>query len=208
MASAVAKPSILISRLLPEEALAQARSRAAVDVHEADKPLERSELLARLRGREGLVCLITDTIDSSVFESCPGLKVVSNVAVGFNNIDVAAATKRGVVVTNTPDVLTETTADFAWTLLMATARRVVEADRYVRDGKFTQWEFMLLLGGDVHGKTLGIIGFGRIGRAMARRALGFGMRVLYQDAVAADPATEQELPAARPDIATLLKESD
>src|SRR6266536_488457 len=208
MASAVAKPSILISRLLPEEALAQARSRAAVDVHEADKPLERSELLARLRGRQGLVCLITDTIDVPLLDACPGLKVVSNVAVGFNNIDVAAATKRGVVVTNTPDVLTETTADFAWTLLMATARRLVEADRYVRDGKFTQWEYMVLLGGDVHDKTLGIIGFGRIGRAMARRALGFNMRVLYQDAVAADPATERELGATRTDTATLLRDSD
>jgi glyoxylate reductase len=134
--------------------------------------------------------------------------VVANVAVGFNNIDVAEATKRGVVVTNTPDVLTETTADFAWTLLMATARRVVEADRYVREGKFTQWKFMLLLGGDIHGKTLGIIGFGRIGRAMARRARGFDMRVLYQDAVAADPATERELRATRTDTATLLRESD
>jgi len=134
--------------------------------------------------------------------------VVSNVAVGFNNIDVAAATQRGVVVTNTPDVLTETTADFAWTLLMATARRLVEADRYVREGKFTQWEFMLLLGGDIHGKALGIVGFGRIGRAMARRALGFNMRVLYQDAVAADAATEKELRATRVDTATLLRESD
>jgi glyoxylate reductase len=208
MASAGTKPSILISRLLPEEALAQARSRAAVDIHEADKPLERSELIARLRGRQGLVCLITDTIDVPLLDACPGLKVVSNVAVGFNNIDVAAATQRGVVVTNTPDVLTETTADFAWTLLMATARRVVEADRYVREGKFTQWEYMLLLGGDIHGKTLGIVGFGRIGRAMARRALGFNMRVLYQDAVAADAATEKELRATRVDIATLLRESD
>jgi glyoxylate reductase len=208
MASAGAKPSILISRLLPEEALAQARRRAAVDVHEADKPLERSELIARLRGRQGLVCLITDTIDVPLLDACPGLKVVANVAVGFNNIDVAAATQRGVVVTNTPDVLTETTADFAWTLLMATARRVVEADRYVREGKFTQWEFMLLLGGDIHGKTLGIVGFGRIGRAMARRALGFNMRVLYQDAVAADAATEKELRATRVDTATLLRESD
>jgi len=179
-----------------------------VDVHEGDHPLGRVELIARLKGRQGLVCLITDVIDAPLLASCPDLKVVSNVAVGFNNIDVAAATMRGVVVTNTPDVLTETTADFAWTLLMATARRVVEADRYVRDGKFTQWEFMLLLGGDVHGKTLGIIGFGRIGRAMARRARGFDMRVLYQDAVAADPATERELRATRTDTATLLRESD
>jgi glyoxylate reductase len=179
-----------------------------VDLHEADMPLGRTELIARLNGRQGLVCLITDAIDAPLLAACPDLKVVANVAVGFNNIDVAEATKRGVVVTNTPDVLTETTADFAWTLLMAAARRVVEADRYVREGKFTQWEFMLLLGGDIHGKTLGIIGFGRIGRAMARRARGFDMRVLYQDAVAADPATERELRATRTDTATLLRESD
>src|SRR5215467_7272390 len=177
MASAGAKPSIFISRLLPAEALAQARHRAAVDVHEADKPLERSELVARLRDRQGLVCLITDTIDVPLLEACPGLKVVSNVAVGYNNIDVAAATRGGIVVTNTPDVLTETTADFAWALLMATARRVVEADRYV------------------HAKTLGVVGFGRIVRAVARRARGFNMRILYQDAVAADPAAERELGA-------------
>ena len=179
-----------------------------VDLHEADQPMGPAELIARLKGRQGLVCLITDTIDAPLLAACPDLKVVSNVAVGFNNIDVAAATSRGVVVTNTPDVLTETTADFAWTLLMATARRVVEADRYVREGKFTQWEYMVLLGGDVHGKTLGIIGFGRIGRAIARRALGFNMRVLYQDAIAANPATERELRATRTDTATLLRESD
>ena len=208
MASPTPKPSILISRILPEEAVARARSRAVVDLHEADKPLGRTELIARLKGRQGLICLITDAIDAPLLAACPDLKVVANVAVGFNNIDVAEATKRGVVITNTPDVLTETTADFAWTLLMATARRVVEADRYVREGKFTQWEFMLLLGGDIHGKTLGIIGFGRIGRAMARRARGFDMRVLYQDAVAADPATERELRATRTDTATLLRESD
>ncbi len=179
-----------------------------MDLHAGDKPLSKTELMKRLKGRQGLVCLITDAIDATVLESSPDLKVVSNVAVGFNNIDVAAATKRGVVVTNTPDVLTETTADFAWTLLMATARRLVEADRYVRDGKFTQWEYMVLLGGDIFGKTLGIIGFGRIGRAMARRALGFNMRVLYQDAVAASAATERELRATRTDTATLLRDSD
>jgi glyoxylate reductase len=208
MPSGAARPGILISRALPDDAIARCRSRADVDLHAGDKPLTKTELIARLKGRQGLVCLITDTIDGAVLESCPDLKVVSNVAVGFNNIDVAAATKRGVVVTNTPDVLTETTADFAWTLLMATARRLTEADRYVREGKFTQWEYMVLLGGDIFGKTLGIIGFGRIGRAMARRALGFNMRVLYQDAVPADADTERELRATRTDTATLLREAD
>jgi glyoxylate reductase len=134
--------------------------------------------------------------------------VVSNVAVGFNNIDVAAATRRGVVVTNTPDVLTETTADFTWALLMATARRLVEADRYVRDGRFSQWELMVLLGGDVHGKTLGVVGFGRIGRAVARRALGFQMRVLYHDATPAGSVADTELRASATDLDTLLRASD
>ena len=208
MADVGRKPAILISRLLPEEAIAAARVRADVDVNGGERPLTKPELIARLRGRQGLVCLITDAVDASVLAASPDLRVVANVAVGYNNIDVAAATRAGVVVTNTPDVLTETTADFAWTLLMATARRLVEGDRYVREGKFTQWEYMVLLGGDIHGKTLGVVGFGRIGRAVARRALGFGMRVLYQDAVAASPAHEAELKATRVDLATLLRESD
>jgi glyoxylate reductase len=208
MGASSGRPSMLISRSLPADAVTRARARADVDVNEADAPLPRNELIRRLQGRQGLVCMISEAVDEELLASCPDLKVASNVAVGFNNIDVAAATRHGVVVTNTPDVLTETTADFAWTLLMAISRRVVEADRYVREGKFDQWKNMLLLGGDIHGKTLGIVGFGRIGRAMAKRAQGFGMRVLYQDAVAADPATERELRASRTDIATLLKESD
>jgi len=208
MSASSGRPSMLISRSLPADAVARARARADVDVNEADAPLPRNELIRRLQGRQGLVCMISEAVDEELLASCPDLKVASNVAVGFNNIDVAAATRHGVVVTNTPDVLTETTADFAWTLLMAISRRVVEADRYVREGKFDQWKNMLLLGGDIHGKTLGIVGFGRIGRAMAKRAQGFGMRVLYQDAVPADPAIERELRASRTDIATLLKESD
>src|SRR5499433_1690422 len=208
MATQASRPSILISRSLPPQAVARARTRADVDFNDVDAPLPRAELLSRLHRRQGLVCVITDTIDEELLAACPELKVAANVAVGFNNIDVAAATRRGVVITNTPDVLTETTADFAWSLLMAAARRVVEADRYVRDGRFTHWENMLLHGGDIHGKTLGVVGFGRIGRAMARRARGFGMRVLYQDAVAADAATERDLAATRTDLATLLRESD
>ena len=208
MTDGSARPSVLISRILPDEAIERARSRAQVDVHTGQSPLPKAELIARLKGRQGLVCLITDQVDDQVLGACPELRVVANVAVGFNNVDIAAATRRGVVVTNTPDVLTDTTADFAWALLMATARRMVEADRYVRDGQFKQWEYMVFLGGDVHGKTLGIVGFGRIGRAVARRALGFGMRVLYQDAAPADAATERELHAERVDLPTLLRESD
>ncbi len=202
------KPTILISRILPEQALDMARAKAEVDYFAHDRPMPRAELLTRLKGRQGLICVISEVINEELLAACPELRVVSNVAVGYNNVDVAAATRRGVVITNTPDVLTDTTADFAWTLLMSAARRLAEADRFVRDGKWKQWEMMLLLGGDVHGKTLGIVGFGRIGRAMARRALGFNMRVLYQDAVAADAAAERELRATRVDLPTLLRESD
>jgi glyoxylate reductase len=208
MAIGPGKPAVLISRLLPEAAIRLAQSRAEVDAYDRDAPMPRGELLGRLAGKQGLICVISEVVDEALLAARPGLRVVSNVAVGYNNVDVAACTRRGVVVTNTPDVLTDTTADFAWTLLMATARRLVEADRYTREGRFRQWEYMLLLGGDVHGKTLGVVGFGRIGRAMARRALGFGMRVLYQDAIAADPAVERELNATRTDLATLLRESD
>ena len=208
MPSQPAKPAVLISRLLPRLAVDLARSRAEIDAYAVDGAMPRGELLARLAGKGGLICVISEAIDQALLDACPDLRVVSNVAVGFNNVDVAACTRRGVVVTNTPDVLTDTTADFAWALLMATARRVVEADRYLRDGRFQKWEYMTLLGADVHGKTLGVVGFGRIGRAVARRAQGFGMRVLYQDAVAADAATERKLHATRADLASLLRESD
>jgi glyoxylate reductase len=199
--------SVLISRGLSPEALPLIPKDVTVDLNGHEHPLSPKELLARLRGKQGLICQITDAIDDEVLSS-PGLEVVSNVAVGYNNIDLAAAKRRGVVVTNTPDVLTETTADFAWALLMAAARRVVEADRYTRSGEWKAWKWDLLWGADVHGKTLGIIGFGRIGRAVARRALGFGMRVLYYDAVRTSPENERELKAAFVDKDTLLRESD
>jgi len=208
MSDASGRPAVLISYPLPDEAVRLARARAQVDLHTGSDPLSREELVTRLRGRQGLICLITDVVDDGLLAACPDLRVVANVAVGFNNVDVAAATRRGVVITNTPDVLTDTTADFAWALLMATARRVLEGDRHVREGRWKQWEFTLLLGADIHGKTLGVVGFGRIGRAVARRALGFNMRVLYQDAAPADPATERELRASRVDLPTLLREAD
>ena len=200
--------SLLVSNVLPAEALALIPKEISVDYHDSKEVLPRPELIARLRGKDGLICHIVSTIDDEVLAAAPTVKVVANVAVGYNNIDVDAARRRGVVVTNTPDVLTETTADFAWALLMATARRVVEADRFVRSGQWDRWLWDLLWGADVYGKTLGVVGFGRIGRAVARRALGFNMRVLYQDAVQADAAAERDLRAARVELETLLRESD
>ena len=200
--------SVFISNVLPQAARDLIPKDVSVDYNETDTPLPKTELMTRLRGKDGLICQIVTTVDDEVLAQAPSLRVVANVAVGYNNIDVASARRRGVVVTNTPDVLTETTADFAWALLMAAARRVVEADHFARSGRWTRWQWDLLWGADVHEKTLGIIGFGRIGRAVARRALGFDMRVLYHDGVRADAATERELRAAPTDLATLLRESD
>jgi glyoxylate reductase len=199
---------VLISRPLPDEALTRIPAAITVDHHRGDHSLTRDELVTRLKGVHGLISQITDTIDDALLAAAPDLKVVANVAVGYNNIDVAAARRRGIVVTHTPDVLTETTADFTWALLMAAARRVVEGDQYARSGQWRQWDFNLLWGHDVHGKTLGVVGFGRIGRAVARRGLGFGMRVHYQDAVPVPAATEQELRATRVPLETLLREAD
>ncbi|MGH7323263.1 MAG: 2-hydroxyacid dehydrogenase [Candidatus Rokuibacteriota bacterium] len=199
---------ILISNILPEESRRLIPRGVEVDYNPADEPLAKADLLRRLRGADGLICHIISAIDDEVLGASPTLKVVSNVAVGYNNIDVGAARRRGIVVTNTPDVLTETTADFAWALLMAAARRVVEADQYARSGQWRAWKWDLLWGGDVYGKTLGILGFGRIGRAVARRAGGFGMRILYHDAQRPDPTVERDLRATYADRDMLLRESD
>ena len=200
--------SLLVSNVLPDEALRLIPREISVDYNGTQTALPKTELMARLRGKDGLICHIISAIDDEVLAAAPTVKVIANVAVGYNNIDIAAARRRGVVVTNTPDVLTETTADFAWALLMATARRVVEADRFARSGQWHRWQWDLLWGADVYGKTLGIMGFGRIGRAVARRALGFNMRVVYQDAVAADAAVERELRASRMDLEGVLREAD
>jgi glyoxylate reductase len=200
--------SILISNVLPEEARALIPGDVEVDFNDTDTPLSKADLMRRLRGKDGLICHIISAVDDDVLGAAPGLKVVSNVAVGFNNIDVVAARRRSIVVTNTPDVLTETTADFAWALLMAAARRVVEADTFARSGQWQRWQWDLLWGQDVYGKTLGILGFGRIGRAVARRARGFNMRVLYHDTVRCEPSMEREVGAAYADPETVLRESD
>src|SRR6059036_2104440 len=200
--------SVFISSTLPREAVGLIPGDFTLDYNNSEVPLSKAELVSRLKGKDGLICHIISTIDEEVLASAPTLKVVANVAVGYNNIDVAAARRRGVIVTNTPDVLTETTADFAWTMLMAAARRVVEADHYARSGEWKSWKWDLLWGADVYGKTLGVLGFGRIGRAVARRASGFSMRILYHDAVRAEASAERELSATFAPKETLLAEAD
>lgn len=162
-----------------------------------------------MAGVDGLLALLTDRVDGELLDRAgPQLKVVSNYAVGFDNVDVAVCTARGIPVGNTPGVLTDTTADLAWALIMASARRITEGDRYVRAGRWRTWGPLLLLGSDVHGSTIGIVGFGRIGQAVARRATGFGMRILYHDLARAPEDVERELGARFVDLDELLRESD
>jgi len=168
----------------------------------------REEVLRRVKDKEGLICLLTEKINDELLRAAPKLRIAANVAVGFDNIDVAACTKRGVVATNTPGVLDETTADFAWTLLMAVARRLGEGEALARSGNWKGWDLDQLVGTDVWGKTLGIVGFGRIGRAVARRASGFQMKVVYTDAVHATSEMEKELKAEFREMNALLAESD
>jgi len=168
----------------------------------------REEVLRRAKDKDGLVCLLTEKINEELLRNAPKLRIAANVAVGFDNIDVAACTKRGVVATNTPGVLDETTADFAWTLLMAVARRLGEGEALARSGKWTNWDLDQLVGADVWGKTLGIVGFGRIGRAVARRSSGFQMKVIYTDAVRAAEEVKKELKAEFRELNALLAESD
>src|SRR5438445_8761377 len=182
----------------------------ACDVEYWAKPERppREEVLQRVKDKDGLICLLTEKINEELLGAAPKLRIAANVAVGFDNIDVGACTKRGVAATNTPGVLDETTADFAWTLMMAVARRLAEAEALARSGKWKHWDLDQLVGTDVWGKTLGIVGFGRIGRAMARRASGFQMKVIYTDAVRAAEDVEKELKAEFREMNTLLAEAD
>jgi len=203
------KPRVFVARVLPDEGLAPVREACEVDLWTDELPPPRDELLRRVAGVDGLLSLLTDRVDDELLDAAgPQLKVVSNFAVGFDNIDVPALTRRGIPAGNTPGVLTETTADLAFALLMAAARRIPESVDYVRDGKWRTWGPMLLMGVDVHGATLGIVGFGRIGREMARRGRGFGMRNLYHDVSPATPEDEAELGATRVEMEELLRESD
>lgn len=202
--------TLLITRKISDAAMALiAENDIAYKLNEADVAWSPEELAAQLREATAVICLLTDKITADLMDAAPKLKLIANVAVGYDNIDVAAATERGILVTNTPDVLTETTADLAFALLLAIARRIVEGDKFMRAGKLKSFElFPSLMGVDVFGKTLGIVGMGRIGTAVARRgALGFGMKVLYT-ANSPKPEAEAELGAIKVDFATLLQESD
>ncbi len=175
------KPKILVTREVFDETLAYLAEHCEVESNQSDQPFDPATLAQRLKDKDGVVCCLTDRIDDALLAACPRLKVVANIAVGYNNIDVPACTARGVMATNTPGVLDESTADLAWTLILATARRLTEAEAYIRDGKWQGWHLKQMLGVDVHHATLGVIGMGRIGQQIVRRAAGFKMRVLYHN---------------------------
>jgi glyoxylate reductase len=202
------KPRVFVSRVIPDAGLSLLRQHTDADVWPHDRAPTREELVHGCRDADALVCLLTEKVDAEVLAAAPRLKIVANVAVGFDNLDVAAGTKAGVVMTNTPGVLDDTTADLAFSLLLCTARRLAEGDRLTRTGTWAGWGIMQLLGHDVHHATLGIVGFGRIGRGVARRAMGFDMTVLYADEYPAPPEVEKELHVTRVPMDELLARSD
>lgn len=199
---------LVTKRVFPEAVEFLRRQGFDVDYNGTDRVLDREELIRRARGCAAVVSQLTDRLSEEVIAELEGVRIIANVAVGYDNIDVAAATARSIAVANTPGVLTETTADFAFALLMAAARRVAEAHAFVHSGRWSTWIIDLLAGQDIHGATLGIFGLGRIGAAVARRGRGFGMRILYCDDRAAPPELERELDARRVSREELLRESD
>lgn len=202
------KKKVFVTRQLPEASLEKLMEQFDVAVNSEDRVLTREELLKGVAGMDAVLCLLTDTIDAEVLEAAgPQCRIFANYAVGYNNIDVAAATKRGIIVTNTPDVLNDATADLAWALLFSVSRRVVESDRFARTGRFKGWGPMLLLGRDITGKKLGIVGAGRIGYNFAKKARGFDMEILYTS-TKPSAIMEKELGARYVDKETLLRESD
>ena len=203
------RPNVLVTRPIMDEPLARLQERCDVTVHENDFGIPREELLQVVAGREALITMLTERVDAELLTAAgPQLKIVANHAVGFDNVDVAACTAAGVLATNTPDVLTETTADTAFALLLAAARRVGEGERFLRSGTRWIWGPLMMLGQDVHHKTMGVVGFGRIGQAVARRAKGFGMTVLYSDAIQLPAEVEEETGARRVELDELLAQAD
>ena len=203
----MAKPRVFVSRVIPESGMKMLNEACDVEVWPGELPPPRNVLLEKVRDAAGLLSLLTDKVDDQLLDAAPNLRVVANLAVGFDNIDVDACTRRGVLCGNTPGVLTETTADFAFALLMSAARRVVEGDRYTREGKWRTWGPLLLLGQDVHHSTLGLVGLGRIGCEMAKRAKGFSMKVLYCDMFRRKDL-EQSMGLIYADLETVIREAD
>jgi len=204
----VQKHKVFVTRELPKRGLQIIKKRFDTEVWTNPEPPPKQTIIQKAAKADAIASLLTDEIDAEVFEAAPNLKIIAQFAVGYDNIDIKEATKRGIYVTNTPGVLTETTADFAWALLMAIARRVVEADKYVRSGKWkVGWHPTMILGRDVYGATLGIVGVGRIGAAVAKRAKGFDMKILYHK-VTRRPDLEKTLGLVFADLDTLLQESD
>ncbi len=198
---------IFVTRKIPEPGLNILRKYHKVEINPYDRVLSKPDIIKGLRDKEGLLCLLTDLIDQEMINSAPKLKIISNYAVGYDNIDIKAAIKRKIIITNTPDVLTDTTAEMAWALLFSVARRIVEADKFTRKSKFKGWAPMLMHGQDITGKTLGVIGTGRIGTAFALKSKGFKMNVLYYDQVR-NIKLEEEVSAKKVELDRLLKESD
>jgi glyoxylate reductase len=203
----MAKWKVLVTRRIPEEGLALLGPDCDIELNPQDRPMSRAELMASAADKDGVLCLLTDKIDAEFFDAAPKVRGLANYAVGFDNLDVAEATKRRVPVSNTPDVLTDATADMAWALLFAVARRVVESDSVMRSGKWPGWGPLQFIGGDITGATLGIVGAGRIGAAMAAKSKGFGMTVLYTDA-RRNEAFEKEVGARFVSFDELLGQSD
>lgn len=204
----MARSKVLATRSLFAAAKQILEADCQVEYWTDEETISRAELLRRVHDKEGLICLLTERVNEELLRAAPQLRIVANIAVGFDNIDLPQCTKAHVAATNTPGVLDETTADFAWTLLMSVARRLVEGEQLARSGKWKGWDLNQLVGTDVWGKTMGIVGFGRIGRAMARRAAGFQMKVLYQDAVRAPLDVEKGFHAEYRDLNALLAEAD
>jgi glyoxylate reductase len=204
----MAKPKVFATHQLFDEARQILDAACDVEYWTNDERPPREEVLRRVKDKEGLVCLLTEKVNDELLRVASKLRIAANVAVGYDNIDVDTCTKRGVVATNTPGVLDETTADFAWTLMMAVARRLAEGEQLARSGNWKGWNLDQLCGTDIWGKTLGLVGFGRIGRAVARRALGFHMKVIYTDAVKAPAEVEKSLNVQFRDMNALLAESD
>ena len=202
------KPKVYVTRELPERGLKKIKEYFDAEVWTEYAPPPKKLIIEKAKNVDALAPLLSDKIDAEVFDAAPKLKIVAQMAVGFDNIDVQEATRRGIYVTNTPEVLTDTTADFAWALLMAVARRVVEADKYVRTGQWkVGWHPSMMQGRDVYNATIGIVGAGRIGYAVAKRATGFGMKILFYDVVPR-PEIEKDFGAKKVDLDTLFRESD